>query len=131
MGLLHYFQRDRELFVSQGKYAKEILRKFHMEGSKPMKTPLAGNWRKEDATSGEVVDATIYRQLVGSLMYLVNTRPNICYVVKHPSQAMVKPTKLFWKAGKHVLRYLKGNTKYVLWYRQTKGMKFQGFTDAN
>ena len=55
MGLLHYFigleiwQREGELFVSQGKYAKEILTKFHMEGSKPMETPLAGNWRKEDA----------------------------------------------------------------------------------
>ena len=72
MGLLHYFlgleiwQRDGELFVSQGKYAKEILRKFHMERYKPMETPLAGNWRKEDATSGEVVDATIYRNIVSS-----------------------------------------------------------------
>jgi hypothetical protein len=67
MGLLHYFlgleiwQRDGELFVSQGKYAREILGKFHMEGCKPMDTPLPGNWRKEDATSREVVDATIYR----------------------------------------------------------------------
>ena len=55
------------------KYAKDILRKFHMEGSKPMETPLAGNWRKEDATLGEVVDATVKRKLVGSLMYLVST----------------------------------------------------------
>jgi hypothetical protein len=67
LGLLHYFlgleiwQRDGEIFVSQGKYAREILRKFHMEGCKPMDTPLPGNWRKEDATYGEVVDATVYR----------------------------------------------------------------------
>jgi hypothetical protein len=67
LGLLHYFlgleiwQRDGELFVSQGKYAREILGKFHMEVCKPMDTPLPGNWRKEDATSGEVVDATVYR----------------------------------------------------------------------
>jgi len=59
--------------VSQGKYANEILKRFHKEKCKPMQTPLAGNWRKEDATLGEVVVATIYRQLVGSLMYLVNT----------------------------------------------------------
>ena len=39
-----------------------------------METPLIGNWRKEDATSGAVVDATVYKKLVGSLMYLVNTR---------------------------------------------------------
>ena len=66
MGLLHYFlgleiwQRDGEIFLSQSKYAREILGKFHMEGCKPMDTPLPGNWRKEDATSGEVVDSTVY-----------------------------------------------------------------------
>jgi hypothetical protein len=70
LGLLHYFlgleiwQRDGEIFVSQGKYEREILGKFHMEGCKPMDTPLPGNWRKEHATYGEVVDATVYRQLV-------------------------------------------------------------------
>eukprot|EP00253_Pinus_taeda_P035910 PITA_35910 len=79
LGLLHYFlgfiiwQRSDGLFVSQGKYAQEILENFNMHGCKPVDTPLPGGWRKEDATSAEVVDATIYRQLVGSLMYLVNT----------------------------------------------------------
>ena len=79
MGLMHYFlgmevwQKYAEVFVSQGKYANEILRRFHMEKCKPMQSPLAGNWRKEDTTSGEVVATTVYRPLVGSLMYLVNT----------------------------------------------------------
>ena len=44
---------------------------------------------------------------------------------------MVKHTKLFWKAGKHVLRYLCGTTEYGLWYRWKKGVKLQGFTDAD
>ena len=61
------------MFVSQGNYANEMLRRFCMERSKRMETPLAGYWRKEDATSGEVVEAIVYRQLVGLLMYLVNT----------------------------------------------------------
>ena len=99
-----------------------------MQGCKPINTPLPRNWRKEDVTSAEVVDATVYRQLVGSLMYLVNTRPNICYDVNQLSQAMVKPTKLFWKAGKHVLRYLRGTSEYCLWYRQTDEVKLHGFT---
>ena len=73
-----------------------------------MDTLLLGNWRKEDATSGEVVDATVYTQLVGSLLYIVNTRPEICYTFNQMIQAMVKPTKLFWKAWKYVLRYLGG-----------------------
>ena len=73
---LHYFlglekwQRDGEFFVSQGKNAKEILGKLHMETCKPMETPLPGNWKKEDSTSREVVDVTVYRKLVGQLMSL-------------------------------------------------------------
>jgi len=67
MGLMHYFlgmevwQKDGEVFVSQGKYANEILRRSHLEKCKPMQTPLAGSQRKEDATSGEVLEATVYR----------------------------------------------------------------------
>eukprot|EP00253_Pinus_taeda_P005718 PITA_05718 len=63
--LMHLFigmevwKEGDELCVSQGKYANEILKKFHMESNKPMETPLARNWRKEDATSGEIVEATI------------------------------------------------------------------------
>eukprot|EP00253_Pinus_taeda_P026533 PITA_26533 len=107
MDLMHYFlgmevwQRDGEVFVSQGKYANEILRRFHMDMYKTMETPPTGNWRKEDATSSEL------------------------------SQAMVKPTKLFWKAEKHVLRYLRGTTQYGLWYRRTKGVNLLGFTDVD
>eukprot|EP00253_Pinus_taeda_P005166 PITA_05166 len=136
LGLLHYFlgleiwQCNGGLFVSQGKYAHEILEKFNMHGCKPVDTPLPGGWRKDDATLGEV-DATVYRQLVGSLIYLVNTRPDICYVVNQLSQAMVKPTNLFWKARKHVLRYLRGTSGYGLWYRQEDEVKLCGFTDAD
>ena len=64
-------------------------------------------------------------------MYLVDTRPNICYAVNQLSQAMVKPTKLFWKVGKHVPRYLRGTSEYGLWYRQVDEVKLHGFMDAN
>ena len=47
--------------MSQGKYAREILEKFHMQGCKPIDTPRPENWKKEDATSAEVVDATFYQ----------------------------------------------------------------------
>eukprot|EP00253_Pinus_taeda_P015260 PITA_15260 len=121
LGLLHYFlgleiwQCSDGLFVSQGKYAREILEQFNMHGCKPVDTPLPGGWRKEDATSVEVVDATVYRQLVGSHTYMINTRPYIFYVVNQLSQDMVNPTKLFWKVGKHVLQYLRGTSRYGLW----------------
>eukprot|EP00253_Pinus_taeda_P009486 PITA_09486 len=73
MGLMHDFlgmevwQKDGEVFVSQGKYANEILRCFHMEKCKPMQNPLARNWRKEDATSeGVKLQGFIDADLAGS-----------------------------------------------------------------
>jgi len=59
--VMEVWQGDEELFVFQGKYGNTIPKKFHVESSKPMETPLIGNSRKEDATSGDVVEATIYR----------------------------------------------------------------------
>jgi hypothetical protein len=64
-------------------------------------------------------------------MYLVNTRPYIFYVVNQLIQAMVKPTKIFWKAGKHVLGQLRRKSEYGLWYRQMDEVKLHGFTDAD
>ena len=94
-----------------------------MKKCKPMHNPLASNWRKEGATSGEVVEANVYKQLVGSLMYLVNTRPNLCYVVNQLSKEMVQPTNMFWKVAKHVLRFLRGTSQYGLWYRRKERVK--------
>ena len=77
------------------------------------------------------MDATVYGKLFGSLMYLVNTRLDICYTVNQLSQHMVKHTKLFWKVGKHVLRYLRRTSEYGIWYRRTNEVKLQGFTDVD
>ena len=77
------------------------------------------------------MEATVYRQLVGSLMYLVNTRLDMCYAINQLSQAMVRPTKMYWKVTKNVLRYLRGTTQFGLWYKWTKGVKLQGFTNAD
>jgi len=137
LGLMHYFLGmevwlgDDELFVSHGKYVNEILKKFHMKRNKPMETPPIGNWRKEDATLGEVVEATIYRKLVGSPMYFVNTQLDVCFVINQRIQAIVKTTELYWKLTKHLLRYLRSTTQFGIWYRRTKGVKLQGFTDAD
>jgi len=81
-----------------------------MESNKPVETPLSYDWLKDNVTSCEVVEPTIYRWLVGSPMYLVNTRPEIYFAVNQLSKETVKSTKLYWKVAKHVLRYLRGTT---------------------
>ena len=74
-----------------------------MEDCRPMSTPMITNWKKLHAFGGEWVDPTLYRQLIGSLMYLVNTRPDLCFAVNTLSQFMVEPRSVHWVDSKHVL----------------------------
>jgi hypothetical protein len=74
-----------------------------MEDCKPMATPMITNLKKVTTSDSELVDPTLYKQLIGSLMYLVNTRPDICFAVNTLSQFMVEPRQEHWVATKHVL----------------------------
>jgi len=110
LGPLHYFlglevwQGPDEIFLGQGKYTVEILKRFGMMDCKSMPTPMVANLKIFSDTSSDLVDATIYRQMIGSLMYLTNTRTDICFVVNTLSQYMVEPRRVHWIAAKHVLR---------------------------
>eukprot|EP00253_Pinus_taeda_P031781 PITA_31781 len=137
LGQMHYFlglevwQQKGEIFLGQGRYATEILKRFEMEDCRPMTTPMITNWKKIDALEDKDVDPTLYKQLIGSLMYLVNTRPDICYTVNSLSQFMVELKRAQWVAAKHVLRYLQGTIDYGLLYTRSKDIRLSGFTDAD
>eukprot|EP00253_Pinus_taeda_P011393 PITA_11393 len=137
IGLMHYFlglevwQEEGHFFLGQGKYIVDILSRFHMEDCRPMSTPMITNWKKLHASDSELVDPTLYRQLIGSLMYLVNTRPDICFAVNTMSQFMCEPRKVHWVAAKHILRYLQGTVDYGLNYRQGDGVRLVGYTDSD
>jgi hypothetical protein len=77
------------------------------------------------------VDSTLYRQLIGSLMYLVNTRPDICFVVNTLSPFMVEPRRVHWVATKQVLRYLCGTVDYGLDYQRGDGVRLASYTDSD
>jgi hypothetical protein len=77
------------------------------------------------------VDSTLYHQLIGSLMYLVNTRPDICFSVNTFSQFMVEPRRVHWVAVKHVLRYLCGMVDYGLEYHRGDGVCLVGYIDSD
>jgi hypothetical protein len=89
LGLMHYFlglevwQRQGEIFMAQGKYIVDVLNRFGMMDCKSMCTPMITNLRKlhDSNTSSDLVDPTMYRKLFGSLMYMIHTRPDICYTV--------------------------------------------------
>ena len=96
-----------------------------------MSTPMVTNWKKLSASDSQLVDAIVYRQLIDSLMYLVNTRPNICFVVNTLSQRMVEPRSVHWIGEKHVLRYIVGTIDYGLDYIRGDGVRLVGYTDSD
>ena len=102
-----------------------------MQDYRPMATPMITNWKKIDASEDKDVDPTLYRQLIGSLMYLVNTMPNICYAVNTLSQFMVEPKRAHWAATKHVLRYIQGTIEHGLLYTQGNDIALSGLTDVD
>lgn len=87
IGLMHYFlglevwQEEGHIFLGQGKYAVDVLSRFHMADCKPVSTPMATTGKELYTLDSQEVDPALYRKLIGSLMYLVNTRPDICFTV--------------------------------------------------
>jgi hypothetical protein len=98
LGLMHYFlglevwQRKGKIFLAQGKYIVEVLKRFGMMDCKYMSTLMITRLRKlhDSDTGSYLVDPTMYRQLIGSLMYMIHTGPDICYAVIAMSQFMAE-----------------------------------------
>jgi hypothetical protein len=134
LGLMHYFlglevwQSPERIFLNQGKYAVKILKRFNMLECKPMNTPMEMKLKLLVHTSSELIDATLYRHIIGSLMYLTNTKPNIYFPVNTLSQFLVEHRHVHLVAAKHVMRYLKGTLDCGLNYDRGHDFTLSGYT---
>ena len=115
--------------LGQGKYAVEILKRFGMMDCKAMTTPMALNLNLLSDASLELVDATMYCQMIGSLMYLMNTRPNIFFVVNTLSQFLTD-LRHAHLVTKHAVRYLKGTFECGLKYDMNQKTNLHGYDDS-
>lgn len=137
LGNLHYCLglevcRDTgQTFLTQGKYARNLLEKFGMDQCRSAATPLQQNLKLRSGNSTKEVDATMYRQLVGSVIYLTTTRPDLAYSVSVLSQFMSKPLESHWIAAKSVLRYLCGTVNYGILYTDVSDVTLAGFSDSD
>ena len=99
LGMMHYFlsmevwKNADGISLGQGKYAVEILKRFGMMDCKSMATPMASNLNLLSDASSESVDATMYHQMIGSLMYLTNIRPDIFFAMNTLSQFLIDGIK--------------------------------------
>jgi hypothetical protein len=132
--LMHYlldlevWQSPEKIFLNQGKYAVEIMKRFDMLKCKSMYTPMETKLKLLVDTSSELVDATMYRQIIGSMIYLTNTRPDICFA---SSRYLVEPRRVHIIAAKHMMRYLKGTLDFGLCYTRDRDFRLYRYTDSD
>lgn len=137
LGKMRYFlgievmQTSEGIHISQHKYAVELLRRFGMEECNAVSNPIVPGGKIDMDENGEKGDETLYKQIIGSLTYLTNTRPDLKFVVSLLSRYMSRPTKLHFHAVKRVLRYLKGTLDYGIWYKRGSAAELKVFTDSD
>ena len=102
-----------------------------MMDCKAMITPMASILKILSDASLELVDATMFRQMIGSMMYLTNTRPDILFAVNTLSQFLTDPRHVHLIDAKHILRYLKGTFEYGFKYEANKKINLEGYVDLD
>jgi hypothetical protein len=139
LGLLPYYlgiqvnQRERETTLCQSSYAKKILEQAGMSGCNPCQVPMENKLKLSKNDKSSLVDATKYRSIIGSLRYLVNTRPDLVYSVGIVSRYMEEPRASHWAAVKQILRYIAGTLNFGCIYTRSglSEPKLLGFSDSD
>ena len=137
LGNLKYFlgikvlRSRRGIFINQKKYILDLLAETGMLDCKPVETPIVANHRLQSVQDGELVDKELYQKLVGKLIYLSHTRPDISYAVRVVSRVMHLPQVLHMDAVIRLLRYLKGTSSRGVLFRNNDHLDLMAYTYAD
>jgi hypothetical protein len=137
MGELKYFlgfqikQLQDGTFISQTQYIQDILKKFGMKDGKPIKTPMGTNGHLDLDTGVKSIDQKVYRSMIGSLLYLCASRPDIMLSVCMCARFQANPKKVHLRAMKRIMRYLVYTPKFGLWYPKVSTFDLIGLSYAD
>ena len=137
MGELSFFlglqvnQRKDGIFICQSKYIRDLLKKYHLEDSSPAKTPMPTATKLDKDETGKKVDITGYRGMIGSLLYLTASRPDIMFATCLCARFQSDPRESHLIAVKRIFRYLKGTPNLGIWYPKDTGFDLIGYTDSD
>ncbi|GJZ91829.1 putative ribonuclease H-like domain-containing protein [Tanacetum coccineum] len=124
-------QKKNGIFISQDKYVYEILRKFNYSDVKSASTPTDLEKPLDKDADADDVDEHIYRSMIGSLMYLTASRPDIMFAVCACARFQVSPKTSHLLAVKRIFRYLKGKPSLGLWYSKDSPLELIAYTDSD
>jgi hypothetical protein len=137
MGELNFFlgfqikQFEDGMFISQIKYTNDLLKKFGMDKAKPIKTPMGTNGHLDLDMGGKPVDQKLYRSMIGSLLYLCASRPDIILSVCMCARLQATPKECNLRAVKRIMRYLVLAPYLGLWYPKGAQLEIIGYSDAD
>ncbi|GJR82633.1 putative ribonuclease H-like domain-containing protein [Tanacetum coccineum] len=137
MGELTFFlglqvkQKPNGIFISQDKYVDEILKKFDFANVKTASTPIETQKPLVKDEEASDVDVHLYRSMIGSLMYVTASRPDIMFAVCACSRFQVTPKTSHLTAVKRIFRYLKGKPKLGLWYPRESSFDLESYSDSD
>ncbi|XP_058734234.1 uncharacterized mitochondrial protein AtMg00810-like [Vicia villosa] len=137
LGTLRYFlgievaYSPRGYFLSQSKYIASILEQTHLSDTIIADSPLELNVKYASSDGVPLPDPTLYRTLVGSLVYLTITRPDIAYAVHVVSQFVISPTTVHWAAVLRICRYLRGTQFQSLLFPSSSSLELRAYFDAD
>ncbi|KAK2986658.1 hypothetical protein RJ640_010114 [Escallonia rubra] len=138
MGELNFFlglqikQSKDEIFINQAKYTKELLKRFDMEESNAFDTPMSSSLKLDKDEKSKDVDIKRYRDMIGSLLYLTASRPDVMFSVCLCARFQACPKESHLIAIKRILRYLKDTHNLGLWFpRNTSYFDLVGYSYAD
>jgi hypothetical protein len=113
---LEICQSNQGIFISQTKYIRQMLKRFRMEDCKPVITPMQTNYKLSKDDDSKSTDQRKYRSMIGNLLYVTASRPDVMQAVGQVAQFQVAPKESHVLAVKRIFRYLKGTEEFGLWY---------------
>nr|GEW99989.1 retrotransposon protein, putative, unclassified [Tanacetum cinerariifolium] len=119
------------IFINQSKYALESLKKYGFESCDPVDTPMVEKSKLDEDKEGKAVDPSHYHGMIGTLLYLTASRPDLQFVICMCAQYQARPTEKHIHAVKRIFQYLHGTVNQGLWYLKDSSVALTAFADAN
>ncbi|CAM8894044.1 unnamed protein product [Rhodiola kirilowii] len=124
-------QKVDGIFISQSKYVRNLIKKFDLENATHKRTPAATHVKVTKDEAGAKVDQTLYRSMIGSLLYLTASRPDIAHEVGVCARYQANPNESHLMNVKRIIRYVCGTADYGLWYTKDTNSCLVGYCDVD